>query len=570
MCGIAGIITRTGAEPPRDVLQRLAEALKHRGPDGHALYVRGGVGFVHTRLAIIDLATGDQPLIADDGTALIANAEIYNDLELRKELGAAFKTGSDCESALHLYARDGENFARALRGMYALAIHDTAKSRVVLARDPFGIKPLYIAECDVGFCFASEPQALIAAGLVLPCINAAARDELLALQFTTRSAFGGIERVAPGETLVIEQGQIIRRIKIDGLAMTSPTQGFDKAWADSIHVHRRADVPYGMFLSGGIDSSAVLAMMARQESRPVVAYTVAFPKSAAHDERDLARHVAQHFGARHEEVEVTAFDFWNRLPLIAAVLDDPVADYAIIPSYLLAERAKQDVKVILTGEGGDELFAGYGRYRAALRPWPFRKRPWSKSALAGLGILRRESHWRTGLDELESSIPAAFDPLQKAQALDIAAWLPHDLLLKVDRCLMAHGIEGRVPFLDPVVTAASFPLPRAQKIRNGLGKWALREWLASAMPGYPAFARKRGFSVPVGEWIAAQGRQLAPLVAAQPGVAEACHPKRVEALFRGDRHGQAQWLLLFYALWHNRHILGRSAQGDVLSVLAEK
>jgi asparagine synthase (glutamine-hydrolysing) len=569
MCGIAGIVTRNRAEPPREVLQKLADALKHRGPDGYAIHVRGGVGFVHTRLAIIDLATGDQPLIAEDGAALIANAEIYNDLELRTQLDPAFKTNSDCESALHLYRRDGEGFARGLRGMYAIAIHDPAKNQVVLARDPFGIKPLYVAETEIGLCFTSEPQALIAAGLVQPRINAAARDEVLALQFTTRSAFEGIERVAPGETLVIEQGRITQRLKIDALVSNGSTD-FEKAWADSIHLHRRADVPYGMFLSGGIDSSAVLAMMARQEQRPVVAYTAAFPKTAAHDERELARRVAKHFGARHEELEITAFDFWKRLPRIVAAMDDPVADYAVIPSYLLAERAKHDVKVILTGEGGDELFAGYGRYRSALRSWPFRKQPWSRSALAGLGVLRTEPHWRAGLDEIESTIPSSFDALQKVQALDIRSWLPDDLLLKVDRCLMAHGIEGRVPLLDPAVTAAAFHLPRARKINKGLGKWALREWLAAAMPGYPAFERKRGFSVPVGEWIATQGLQIAPLVAAQPGIAEACVPERVEALFRDAAQGQAQWLLLFYALWHNRHILGRSPKGDVFDVLGAK
>jgi len=580
MCGIAGIITRDGRAPPREALQALAAALAHRGPDGQALYARDDVGFVHTRLAIIDLKTGAQPLTAPDGVVLVANAEIYNDLELRRQLSdVAFATGSDCESALHLYRRDGEGFARGLRGMYAIAIHDPANRRVVLARDPFGIKPLYLAETATGLGFASEPQALIAAGLVAPALEPQARDELLALQFVAGAATAvrGVVRLAPGETLVIERGRIVRRHHVPVLPAAAAASGeaealaaFERAWDDAIRVHRRADVPYGMFLSGGIDSAAVLAMMARQEPRPVVAYTAAFPKTAATDERALAGRVASKLGAAHIVVEVGAFDFWKRLPRIVAALDDPVADYAVVPSYLLAERARADVKVVLTGEGGDELFAGYGRYRAAVRPWPFRKAPWRRHPLAGLGLLRRPSAWRETITVLERAAAARHpDRLQAVQALDVASWLPNDLLLKVDRCLMAHGLEGRVPFLDPAVAAAAAALPRGLKIKRGLGKWLVRRWLARQLPDYPAFARKRGFSVPVGEWIAAQGRRLAPLVAAQPGVAEVCRPERVRELFAHGqaRHGQALWLVLFYALWHNRHILGRGVDSDVFGVL---
>jgi len=581
MCGIAGVVMGHGHAPSREVLQKLANALLHRGPDGHALYAEDDTGLVHTRLAIVDLHTGAQPFVAANRTALVANGEIYNDLDLRKALvDASFVSASDCESALHLYGRDGENFASGLRGMYAIAIHDPAHRKTILARDPFGIKPLYYAQTPDGFYFASEPQALIAAGVVAPHVNTVARDELLGLQFTASNttAFTGLERVAPGETLIIEAGKIVRRShqsslpppKPDALSEAEAHLRFESAWADSIAVHRRADVPYGMFLSGGIDSTAVLAMMARQEPRSVLAYTAAFPGTAAHDERDQARHVAKTFGASHVEVEITAADFWQHLPRIAATMDDPVADYAIVPSYLLAARAKADVKVILSGEGGDELFAGYGRYRAAQRPWPFRKAPWRKSALAETGVLREASNWRSGLARHEAALAHQnYSRLQAVQALDIKTWLPNDLLLKVDRCLMAHGIEGRVPFLDPVVAQAAFHLPDKLKIRNDLGKWLLRTWVSAALPSYPAFERKKGFSVPVGAWIADQGSRLAPLMAAHPAITEICHPARVSALFShgGAKRGAAQWLLLFYALWHNRHILGRSADGDVFAVL---
>ncbi|MBL8628825.1 MAG: asparagine synthase, partial [Rhodospirillaceae bacterium] len=358
---------------------------------------------------------------------------------------------------------------------------------------------------------------------------------------------------------------------VNAVSESAALETFDAAWRDSIAVHRRADVPYGMFLSGGLDSSAVLAMMAEQEPRAVLAYTAAFPGTDVHDERAQARAVAKAFNAAHIEVEITPEQFWARMPEIAAAMDDPVADYAVIPSYLLAERAKQDVKVILSGEGGDELLAGYGRYRSALRPWPFAKRPWNKNPLKDLGLLRHSRHWRAELAMHEQEIAqAGYRGLQASQALDLQTWLPNDLLLKVDRCLMAHGIEGRVPFLDPAVTQASFSLPESLKVKNGLGKHLLRQWMAAKLPSYPAFDRKRGFSVPVGEWISGEGKRLAPLVAAQPGVAELCHPDKVRDLFASGsvKQGTSQWLLLFYALWHNRHILGRTSAGSVFEALA--
>jgi asparagine synthase (glutamine-hydrolysing) len=582
MCGIAGLIARDGHRISRDVLDKLASALAHRGPDGHAIHINGNVGLVHTRLAIIDVQRGMQPFVNAQGVALIANGEIYNDLELRKDFPSPYKTDSDCESALRLYERAGEAFAKSLRGMYAIAIHDPMRRIVALARDPFGIKPLYYAQLPHGLCFASEPQALIAAGLVAPKINPAARDELLALQFAVanETAFAGIHRLRPGETLIIENGAIVRRHQLpwcNSPSVRHQTIGdavaaVDQAWADSVRLHRRSDVPYGMFLSGGIDSTALLAMMARQESQPVVAYTATFPETSAHDESALAAKMAQHFGAQHVTVGVTAQQFWARLPAIAAAMDDPVADYAIIPSFLLAERAAKDVKVILTGEGGDELFAGYGRYRSAMRPWPFTKTPWSKHGLAKSGVLRDAGAWRASMAAHEARLRGSgFSKLQRAQALDIETWLPNDLLLKVDRCLMHHAIEGRVPFLDYAIADVAFPLADRFKIQGRLGKHALRHWVAKAVQWYPAFQSKRGFSVPVGEWIVPQAARLAPLVARQPGLVEVSDPARVEAFFRQARpqDGPALWLLLFYALWHNRHILGRSAEADVFSALEQ-
>jgi len=584
MCGIAGMMTLNGAAPDQAVLDAMRAALAHRGPDGHGQYVRDGVGLLQTRLAIIDLATGDQPLHEQpSGAALVANGEIYNYVELRAELAdAPFVTKSDCEPPLYLHRRLGPAYAEKLRGMYAIALHDPADGGLILSRDPFGIKPIYYAETPSGFIFASEAQALLATGLVSPAVVAEARDELLQLQFTTgrETIFSGINRVLPGETLVLRQGRVVQSLRREALPAGPPLDiaepealaRLETALADSVAVHQRSDVPYGMFLSGGIDSSVLLALMSRMNSRPVQAYTVGFTGTGVHDERAHAAELCRVVGARHVEIEFGEADFWSLLPRVAAEMDDPVADYAVVPTWKLAREAAKDLKVVLCGEGGDELFAGYGRYRAAVRPW-WRggriMRP--KGIMDGLHVLRAAPRgWRDGIAAAEGlAATPGRTRLQAAQAVDCADWLPNDLLTKVDRCLMAHGLEGRTPFLDPVVADLAFRLPDSLKVRNGLGKYLLRQWLARALPAAQPFSKKRGFTVPVGEWILAKGAALGPLVAAQPGIAEIADPQAVRDLFsRGGKHeGQAAWTLLFYALWHQHHIVGRVAEGDVFAAL---
>jgi asparagine synthase (glutamine-hydrolysing) len=593
MCGIGGFMTLSGEAPPAGGLAAMEAALQHRGPDGFGHYRAGDVGMVQTRLAIIDLATGDQPLYEPAGAALVANGEIYNYVELKQDLPpAVFATASDCEVPLHLYRRYGIDFTRHLRGMYAIALHDPGAGRLILARDPFGIKPLYYVETPLGLAFASEPQALIRGGFApmrggAPVLNLAARNELLELQFTTgrETMFQGVHRVLPGETVVVARGRIVERRRIAALpesgtgAQTEDMAlgAFDRAFADSVLIHQRADVPYGMFLSGGIDSTAVLAMMARLNERPVQAFTIGFSNTGAADERAAARAIARALGAEHVEVEFREGDFWQSLPAIARALDDPAADYAVLPTYKLAETARASgLKVILSGEGGDELFAGYGRYRSVMRPWWLGgKLLRGRGNLDGLGLLRADlPGWRDGVQAAELAASArGRSRLQAAQATDCADWLPNDLLTKLDRCLMAHGVEGRTPFLDRAVAQVAFRLPDDLKIHKRLGKWLLRRWVESKVPQAQAMARKRGFTVPVGEWIARRGAQLGPLVAAQPGIAELCEPGAVATLFREaekKRAGFAAWTLLFYALWHRQHIERRTAGGDVFTVLGAR
>lgn len=354
MCGIAGLVGHSQAHgPDAGVIEHFAKALAHRGPDGQGAYRNGSCVLVHTRLAIVDLATGDQPFVArhnnGNEVALVANGEIYNNPELRQSMtDTQFSTQSDCEPPLHLYLKHGVNFVDHLRGMYAIAIWDAGNERLVLSRDPFGIKPLYYAETPLGFAFASEPRALIAPNLIQPRLNKDKRDELLQLQFSTGTdlAYAGIRRLAPGETIVVENGSIVERHRRGvlpdggpkGISRMDALSQLDHVLNDCVGVHQRADVPYGMFLSGGIDSSVLLAMMSRLNEQPVTAFTAGFSGTGVHDEREHARELARAENATHIEVEFGEKDFWAELPKIALHMDDPVADYALLPTWKLAER----------------------------------------------------------------------------------------------------------------------------------------------------------------------------------------------------------------------------------------
>ncbi len=588
MCGIAGLMSCNGDPPPADVVRAFLPALAHRGPDSEGHYRSGDVAMVQTRLAIIDLATGDQPLYEPGGAALIANAEIYNYVELRLQMpGVAFASASDCELPLHLYRRHGLDFTRHLRGMYAIALHDPVQGQLVLARDPFGIKPLYYTETPGFFAFASEPAALIGTGIVVPRVRDSVRDELLQLQFTTgrETIFTGIDRVLPGEIVVVRNGRVVERRREEALPRGAPVpvdEGealarLDAALTDSVRVHQRADVPFGMFLSGGIDSTSLLVKMAELGERRVQAFTIGFGDDDRSDERPAARAAARAVGAEHTELAFGEADFWRLLPEVAAAADDPAADYALLPTYKLARAARQGgIKVILTGEGGDELFGGYGRYRSVIRPWWAGGRvPRARGVFEGLGALRHEESggWRDGIVAAEArSADGERSRLQIAQAVDCVDWLPNDLLVKLDRCLMAHAAEGRTPFLDPVIAEMAFRLPDSLKVRGGLGKWLLRRWLAERLPQAQPLARKRGFSVPVARWIAERSRTIGPLVARAPAVREICQPGGVERVFAAaatKRAGRAAWHLLFYALWHRHHIERRPLVPDAEAALAD-
>ena len=560
MCGIAGQLGGADARVPA-----MIDALTHRGPDGVRVEDMAGASLAHARLSIIDLEGGWQPLHAA-GATVIGNGEIYNYRELARDHGLAdvLATGSDFEPLLHLYAREGEKAFARLRGMYALCLIG-ADGRAWLARDPFGIKPLYIMEHSGGLAFASEPRAFFAAGLMQAVLDDEAASELLAFNYSlgTRTVFQGLRRLAPGEVVEVRDGRIVsgwrQAILPSGGAKPSGDEAvllkqLDAVLEDSVKVHQRSDVPYGLFLSGGIDSAAIATLMSRLNERPVTAYTCGFDAPGAADERAQAERVARALDLDWRETRIGEAEFWRILPEVAQALDDPTADYAILPTWKLAEAARGTLKVVLTGEGGDELFGGYGRYRRALRPaWlggrPAEPRGGDPAALA---------RWRA-----EARPPPGLTRLQQAQWADIATWLPGDLLLKLDRCLMAHGLEGRTPFLDPAIAAFAFPLPDRMKVRGRYGKWLLRKWLERACPAAAPWARKQGFTVPVAAWIAPRAEQIAQRLADVEALRR-LRPQAAAEFRAGD--GGVRWPLLFFAVWARIHLDGANPAEALESV----
>lgn len=559
MCGIAGVLgDEESAEP-------LIRQLQHRGPNGIRVEQGENRSLAHARLSIIDLEGGWQPLSAA-GSTIIGNGEIYNYVELAEQyqLKGKLSTGSDFEPLLHLYAQEGEAAFDRLRGMYAFCLIG-ADGRTWLVRDPFGIKPLYVHVADGVARFSSEPRVFGAARA-----DAAIARQVASLNYALdkETAWQGVYRLEPGEIAEFVKGELIKRrvraaIPPPKTRVSDETQALealDAVLEDSVRVHQRSDVPYGLFLSGGVDSATVATLMARLNERPVVAYTCGFDTPDARDERGQAERVARALNLDWREILFTEEDFWTVAPQIAWALDDPVADYACLPTYKLAAAAKQTLTVVLTGEGGDELFGGYGRYRRALRPAWLGGRPAEPQVASVFGGDALNT-WRK-----HAKAPAGLTPLQQAQYGDIATWLPNDLLLKLDRCLMAHGLEGRTPFLDPEVAAFAFHLPDNLKIRGRFGKYLLRKWLERHCPAAEPWAKKRGFTVPAASWIAPRARELGAALAKVETVSAAIEAETVRMIFTDEAHAERRWPLLFLGLWGRIHVEGASAE-DALKTL---
>ncbi|NOZ09835.1 MAG: asparagine synthase (glutamine-hydrolyzing) [Gammaproteobacteria bacterium] len=588
MCGIAGLLLSEGhAERPQ--LEAMAAILGHRGPDNSGVHLDGPLGLAHTRLSIIDVAGGHQPLFTKQGKiVLVANGEIYNHIELRKELeqrGHRFSTHSDCETILHAYVEYGSSFLKHLYGMFAFALFDTDNKRLILARDRLGIKPLYLAQLKEGIAFASELKAL----LVLPSLSREIRPtgmlEYLQNQFVTGrdTILNAVEQVLPGEVLIMEQGQALRRnrywssqdITHQDIGYDLAKEQFDDLMDTVIRQHIRADVPYGLFLSGGVDSSLLLALLSRHNDEPIRSFSVGFPGTAIIDELPTAQILAQHFATEHSLLEPDPQQLCRRLPHTVWAADSLMQDYANLPTSMLAERAGQELKVVFTGEGGDETFAGYGRYRmhpilkmmrnlASPGSGGFRirgalRQAWPQLYSTALGDEMQA--WRKPFIKAWQATPDTWTDLQRMQYIDLTTALPDNLLVKVDRMLMAWGVEGRVPLLDHRVVEFGLGLPDKLKIHKNQGKTFLKRYTSELLPGVDFWKKKRGFTVPVKDWLSKPFlNRLDQVLPHSPALTPWFQAAGIQQLIQQQRNGvnvsRPILSLLHYAIWHRLFIEG--------------
>ncbi|MDQ3161778.1 MAG: asparagine synthase (glutamine-hydrolyzing) [Actinomycetota bacterium] len=611
MCGICGIVSTRGADRRR--LEAMSATLVHRGPDSSGLHLDGPVGLAARRLSIIDLETGDQPIANEDGSVVVVqNGELYNYRELRAKLeqrGHRFATSGDTEVLAHLYEEHGTGFAERLRGMFAVAVWDAPRRRLVLARDRFGIKPLLYRVTRDGLEFASELRALPRGEIDLDALEA-----FLAFNSIPGplSIFREVRKLMPGHVLIWEDGLVTieryaRPAPVVAAAVRKEPVGvlaeeLRERLRDSVRAHLVSDVPVGVLLSGGVDSSLLAALAAEETGGPLRTFSIGFEEDSF-DERADARLVAERYGTRHREL-VLRPDAAFLLPALAEAFDEPFADSSALPTYLVSKLASEDVKVALSGEGGDELFGGYYTYQADLlalrvgrlarfaRPLVDRLPVSSARASfdlkakrfvrsAHLAPLERHHGWKeifspdaraelTGRRHLWDPVGVLrerFDEtrgselLARLQDVDARTYLVDDLLVKTDRASMAHSLEARVPFLDPTVDHFAAGLATRHKVRGLTKKWLLRRAAEPLLPPQIVRGRKRGFSIPAAAWLRGElepfaREALAPETLRRQGY---FRPEAVTRLLDDHVAGRADlsrqlWSVLAFTLWHEHHV----------------
>jgi asparagine synthase (glutamine-hydrolysing) len=603
MCGICGIVSASVPADP-DRLARMSAKLLHRGPDSDGAFVDGPVGLAARRLAIIDLETGDQPIANEDGTVhVVQNGELYNYPELRGELeraGHRFRTHGDTEVLVHLYEQEGTAFARRLRGMFGIALWDSTRRRLVLARDRYGIKPLYYRAGTDGLEFASELRSLPRGEIDLDALEAFLAFNSIPAPLTI---FREARKLPPGHVLVWEDGNLsLERYARPAPVPVAELRDDDEAelmeelrsrLRDSVRAHLLADVPVGVLLSGGIDSSALAALAAQETSEPVRTFSIGFAERSFNELSD-ARLVAERYSTRHREL-VLRPDAALLLPALADAFDEPFADSSALPTYLVSQLAAHDVKVALSGEGGDELFGGYYTYVAdsladrvgglAGLVRPLVERLPSSTARASFDYKAKRFVRGANLPPLERhhawkeifSVDAraeltgrrhGFDPVDlyrerfaETDGAELLARLLDDLLVKTDRASMAHSLEARVPFLDPVVTNFALALPPRHRVRGLRKKVLLRKAVAPLVPARIVTGKKRGFSIPAAAWLRGELEPFARETLSAETLRRQgfFRPEAVTALI--DRHvagkedlSRQLWGLLAFTLWHERHV----------------
>jgi asparagine synthase (glutamine-hydrolysing) len=572
MCGIQGILNFDGAAASREIVSRMGRITRHRGPDDEGVHVDGALAIGMRRLSIIDLAGGHQPLSNEDGTLwLVANGEIYNYRELTKELvaqGHRLRTGSDCETLLHLYEQHGDDFLARVNGMFAFALWDAKRRRLLLGRDRLGIKPLYLWNDGRRLVFASEAKAILAVPGIPTELDEGALGSFLALGYvpSPQSIFRGIRKLPPATILVAENRRVeehrywrVPDVVDRSLDETSWTAKVREGIETSVHRQMVSDVPIGAFLSGGVDSSAVVAFMAAHSERPVETYAIGFDGGEAeayYNELPYARRVATLFGTHHHEILVRP-DVVSLLPRLLWHMDEPIADSAFVTTYLVSEFARRDVTVILSGVGGDELFGGYRRYLGNHYQLQFGRLPGglrravsaigaklpsdrhspllntlrlAKGFLATAGLPLDERYrsyvevfgeaaaaemLRAPMASNGDALAVAFaeasgdDDLNRMVIVDAATQLPDDLLLLTDKMSMAVSLECRVPLLDHTLFELAASIPQETKLRGGRLKHIMKAALTDVLPRDILERKKRGFGTPMGAWFKGA---LAPLL----------------------------------------------------------
>lgn len=534
MCGIFGIVSKQNLDFP-DLMSRMGAKLAHRGPDDEGFYSDSQVMLGNRRLAIIDVERGRQPMFSDDLSIIIVqNGEIYNYVELRQELinrGVRFRTDSDTEVILRLYEANGVEFVKKLNGMFAIAIWDKNIRSMHLYRDRIGIKPLFYSDTESGICFASEIKALLSIGIpVIPRIEAI--HHYLSFNFVppAMTMFDGIENVPAGGAITITDG------KIEHWQWWQPSfvtvQKNDEQWieefkdtlSDAVRIHLRSDVEVGAFLSGGIDSSSVVALAAKHVKPPMHSFSIGF-KEARFDESAYAKQVAEKYNTAHHNA-VLGSEMISLWPKVIYHAEQPHGDASFIPTYALSQMAAQKVKVVLTGDGSDELFAGYERYAEFVEKHSGDKNDdFERAYFANQGLLTHEGklglytqQWQKYFEPLDSFDLMKKDftdvrslyPVNRISWMDMKWLLPANNLIKPDRMGMAVGLEARVPFLDNRMIELALSMPSSLKLRGNNGKYILKEAMRELLPQEILQRPKQMFTVPIGEWFK---RRLAPMLA---------------------------------------------------------
>lgn len=637
MCGIVGIVS---FDPQATVdetrLKRMRDILYHRGPDGEGLWVDKSIGLGHRRLAIVDLAGGHQPMANEDQTVwIVFNGEIYNHAALRPGLearGHHYRTRSDTETILHLYEEEGERCVEQLHGMFAFAIWDAHLGRLLLARDRLGIKPLYYACTDNELLFASEIKAILAAGGIRPAFNKTILPEFLANRFVAgeETFFRSVRKLLPGRTLSWSHNDGFRERRYwqvpvtnyNSIDLPDAVREVRVRLEAAVQSHLMSDVPLGLFLSGGIDSSGLAALMAPMVKEPIRTFAVGFADPSA-NELAYARMVAQQVGAEHHEVVVSPKEFFSILPTLLWHEDEPIAFPSSIPLYFVSRLAREHVKVVLTGEGADELFLGYNRYRVTAWNERLGRRYWGllpgpcqrlvRRLIDGLPTAIRRDVRRTflglrpGYRELfyenfatfptvlqqsllsDKIVLSARDPyaeglrcydgasggtLERMSTADLHTYLV-ELLMKQDQMSMAASIESRVPYLDDRFVEFAAALPGCLKLRGLRTKVVLREALKDVIPDTILTRKKMGFPVPVSKWLRGPFWPIVEefvlgLRAASRGLFDPRLLSRLAEEHRVDaeEHGDRLWLLVNLEVWNRIFLDGEDRTTIMRSALA--